>query len=189
MKELKVSLSGKQAMLQHSARMSNPMNPIVKDLKAITSKRKKTDSDLQEMSRLEFIGSIYADKDGDVILPAEMFYSCVWNGAKLNKNGQMIKRGVFINEDSKMKHSNDKLSIDEMFANGDNVDIRSVKVGQARVMRTRPIIHDWSANFTVQYDENVITDDILKESITNAGALCGVGDYRPTYGRFSVEFE
>ena len=40
------------------------MNKFAKAMKAITSKRKKTDEDYIELARLEFFGGLYADDQG-----------------------------------------------------------------------------------------------------------------------------
>ena len=57
-----------------------------------------------------------------------------------------------------------------------------------RIIRVRPRIPVWSTSFTVEYDETVINGQDLEAAITEAGAIVGIGDWRPKYGRFTADF-
>ena len=70
----------------------------------------------------------------------------------------------------------------------DYEDKRRVVVQRSGITRTRPALRaGWRAefDFSVQLPE-YISRDMLHELISMAGKLCGVGDFRPTYGRFHV---
>ena len=69
---------------------------------------------------------------------------------------------------------------------GSASDIRSVKVGTAKVARCRPIFKDWRATFTVLFEESALQRGDLDMSLRDAGSMIGVGDYRPRFGRFEV---
>jgi hypothetical protein len=45
----------------------------------------------------------------------------------------------------------------------------------------------WAVSFTLNYDENMITKSALIDIAANAGALVGVGGWRPRFGRFTTE--
>lgn len=67
-------------------------------------------------------------------------------------------------------------------------DRRRVVIQRNGVTRVRPAMHaGWCAEFifTVIASEYVRPSD-LQETLTLAGRLVGVGDFRPTYGRFQV---
>jgi hypothetical protein len=70
----------------------------------------------------------------------------------------------------------------------DYVDRRRVTVQRAGVTRERPAFHaGWSAEVVLmvllpQY----IDPRLLNRTLTDAGRLVGVGDFRPTFGRFSI---
>lgn len=73
-------------------------------------------------------------------------------------------------------------------AEWDYLDQRRVTVQRAGVTRMRPaFLAGWKATFDLQVliPEYIAPADLL-DVITNAGRLVGVGDYRPTYGRFQV---
>jgi hypothetical protein len=65
---------------------------------------------------------------------------------------------------------------------------RSLKVGQARIMRMRPMIPTgWSLRFSAEFDESIIERSQLVTAMQEAGSLVGLGDWRPKFGRFEVE--
>jgi hypothetical protein len=67
------------------------------------------------------------------------------------------------------------------------IDQRPVVVQKSRIIRARPLINDWSATFTIQYDPQLVAEPlIILEILSDAGRRIGVGDYRPRFGRFSV---
>lgn len=68
------------------------------------------------------------------------------------------------------------------------LDQRRVMVQRNGVTRCRPAFHPgWTAelDFQIQLPEYVQPADLL-DVLVNAGRLVGVGDFRPTYGRFMV---
>ena len=68
------------------------------------------------------------------------------------------------------------------------MDDRRVVVQRSGVTRTRPAMRSgWKATFIflVQTPQYIAPDD-LQAVITQAGLLVGVGDFRPTFGRFAI---
>lgn len=65
---------------------------------------------------------------------------------------------------------------------------RAVVNGRSAITRVRPAFHaGWQA--TMQFQINMphyIPPPLFHQVLVDAGRLCGVGDYRPTFGRFSV---
>lgn len=49
-----------------------------------------------------------------------------------------------------------------------------------------PMFNDWALEFTLNVDENVISESELFRSITHAGSRIGLGWFRPTNGSFVV---
>jgi hypothetical protein len=70
----------------------------------------------------------------------------------------------------------------------DYLDTRRVTVQRAGINRTRPAMKvGWQASFEfmVNLPEYVSRDD-LRDVVEAAGRLIGVGDFRPTFGRFGI---
>lgn len=70
----------------------------------------------------------------------------------------------------------------------DYLDQRRVQVQRNGITRVRPAFHKgWQATFELQVIlPEYIPRDLLAAALNNAGRLIGLGDYRPTYGRFTV---
>lgn len=70
----------------------------------------------------------------------------------------------------------------------DYIDRQRVIVQQSAITRERPALRSgWTATFTFIVNvPEYVTPELLNEMITQAGRLNGLGDFRPTYGRFVI---
>lgn len=176
------------AMLMHSDRFANPLDPATKLHKEMTSKRKKTDEDYEAIARSEFLGSLYIDQDGPYI-PGINMESCFVEAAKMQKLGKHAKRAMMILEDKlHLKYEGPKQA-EKLWNDLRFRDSRSVRVSMAKLIRYRPKFTGWEAECTLVFNAEQINENELRQIIKNAGALVGVGDFRPRHGRFTVEFE
>ena len=76
---------------------------------------------------------------------------------------------------------------DELFNNEDFQDVRPVRIDTKKVMRCRPRFQDWGTTVIVNFDDERCNASEVEQWLAAAGQQCGIGDYRPRYGRFSVE--
>jgi hypothetical protein len=185
LQKLKVTIRGVSPFLSHNGQTADPLNAFSKQLKAVTSKRKKTDEDYAEMSRIEWHAGLYVNADGYVVLPATLMESCLVEGAKKSKLGKAFKSAVFIDADSLMKIGTTKKAA-ELWEDARYRDVRGVRVGTSRVMRTRPIFHNWEADVEIMFDDEQVNQADVEQALNDAGSKCGVGDFRPRFGRFDV---
>jgi len=68
----------------------------------------------------------------------------------------------------------------------DEVDMRPVVIQRNRVVKGRPRFNSWELEFTINFNEDRIKKDTLRQLLEEAGATKGIGDYRPKFGRFKV---
>ena len=70
----------------------------------------------------------------------------------------------------------------------DYEDRQRVTIQRSAVTRTRPAMREgWQLRYTLQIAEpDYLTESQLHRLVIQAGALVGLGDFRPTYGRFRV---
>jgi hypothetical protein len=162
-------------------------------MKAVSGKRKKTDADYDEMSRLEWFASLYRSED-DLLIPDHVIESLMIAGAKKQKRGTDAKCGLYFTQHATLDFqgkpaviSDDTLA--EMFESGDFTHRVRVKVGMARVMRTRAIFRRWICVVRFQYDPDVLNRRDVEGIATAAGRFVGMGDWRPKHGRFEVDFD
>lgn len=192
MERLVLKFVGKSALLMHSERGADPLDKDVRKLKAVSGLRKKTDENHEKIARLEWGIALYYADDLGVFVPTANLRKAVINGAELSKLGMTIKRGTMLDDDrAKLVYDGPKTP-DEMWAAETFCDRRSVVVGTARVMRTRPIFRPaWSLNFALLFDPEAVQRSQIIESAQAAGRMVGIGDYRPNCGgwcgRFAVE--
>lgn len=190
MNTIKLKFTGTSPYLMHSDRYANPLDPMTKAHKEITSKRKKTEEDQLAIARSEYTGSLYLDGD-KVVVPTINIRASLIDGAKLNKLGTAFQKGTMILEEHVPLEHGGPRDWRKLFDNPSYVDCRSVVVSRARLMRYRPRFNDWSFTVEIVYDETIIDRDSILLSARNAGSFCGIGDYRPVkrgpFGRYEVE--
>lgn len=173
-------------MIMHNGQMANPLNPIVIKLRGLTGKRKKTDSDIEAISRLQHRGGLYTDEaNTKVILPGENVEACLFEAAKKEKNGKLAKCGVIV-EDALLDFPNKKTKLDDLYDIDEHRFVKGVVISRMRVFTTRPKFNEWSATIKITYDDNVVELRQVDAWLVEAGQNIGVGDWRPKYGRFSV---
>ena len=160
-------------------------------MKAVSGKRKKTDADLDELARLEWLAGLYRS-GSDLVIPDYVLESTIIGGAKKSKRGPQAKCGLFFAEHAVLGFTgkpdaiNDE-TLAEMFESGDFTHTIGVRVGMAKVMRTRPIFRGWSCEAVAQYDPDVLNQRDIEDFVVDAGKLVGLGDWRPKHGRFDAE--
>lgn len=180
-------LTGVTPIILHSEQLADPTNPITKQLKALTGKRKKTDEDLEEIKWVEWFGGLYLDDKGKVVVPGQNVHKCLVEGARKFKEGKLIEQGVLetapffpLEYDGPKDHA--KLKGNRRFCS-----YRTVVVNGKRCMRARPIFQDWSLTVSFTVDTDVLNPDRVEAAMILAGERIGLGDNRPRFGRFIAE--
>jgi hypothetical protein len=185
---LRLRLRGASPMILHNGQTANPLNKYAKQLKAVSGKRNKTDEDMEKMARIEFDAGWYLGEKGEYTLPAHNIEATLLEGAKKNKNGRLVQGGAFVVDDPLLKFKASDKSLDKLWEGGEHALMVSVRVQRNRVMRTRPLIPaGWTAEIEVKYDTAVVQPEVIVQALEIAGLERGIGDWRPKYGRFTVE--
>jgi len=185
--QFRITITGTAELLMHNARLANPLDPIAKAMKAVSSKRTKTDDDYEELARLEHLGSLYCDNEIGPYLPGQNFERCLVDAGKVTKSGIKVTRGVFVSTNINPVAYQGPRDPDGLWADENFRHMASVKVQQNRVMRCRPVFRQWRAEAEGTLDTAVLSLDELQSIADTAGAMIGIGDYRPRYGRFTAE--
>jgi len=141
------------------------------------SKQKKVDNVESYLYRLP---------NGECCIPGLMFKACLCESSKFNRDPRsprksaydLFRAGVICSTDASLGVST-----------YDYLDVRPVVVQMNRVARTRPAFNvGWKLSFMVEIIlPEYITPELLNEVTVRAGRLCGLGDFRPDFGRFMVE--
>jgi len=189
MKSIKFRITGTCPLMLNNPQTVNPMNVYAKEIKALTSKRSKTDEDQNEIFHLKFLASCYYNDKGQYILPANMIAKSFEAGAKENKLGAKFQRSVFVNEDCLLKFKDNGCTPEELWQNHSEtyVDIRPVGVQKSKIVTARMIVPEWSLEGELTFDETQLNKSEVWLALTNAGLRYGIGTYRQCYGRYKIE--
>lgn len=185
MQKMKVQFIGVGPMIMHNGRLANPLSPESKYLAEVTHRRKKNDEDLEEISWREFKGGLYIGDDGSYVIPAHNVEAAIEEGARKHRLGKAASSGCIVTNDAKLKFKGDSKTPEQLFET--NAFRVTVRVGQSCVLRTRPIIDDWSIVVEIEFAEDIISEAELWRALEVAGREKGIGDWRPKYGRFTLK--
>lgn len=144
---------------------------------AKNSKGKKTD-DIESY--------VYRLANDELAIPGEYLRGSIINAAKFRQDPRsprksamdLYKAGIVVTSPLATLGVKD----------WDYLDKRRVMIQRQGINRVRPAMRmGWSATFDllVMLPE-YIDHNTLRETIESAGRLIGVGDFRPTYGRFGI---
>lgn len=181
-----IRLKGSAPTIMQSDRLVNPFDPLTRQLKALTAKRKKSDADLEEINRVKFFGSLYFDEELGPHWPGQNVEAMVRAAAKQSRRGEDVKRAFMVLDDMVALHYDGPRKIEELYAQPAFVDIRSVVIRGQRIMTTRPIFRDWSVEYECAWDPDVLNRDDIIGFHDVAGHFVGLSTYRPRFGRFLV---
>jgi hypothetical protein len=169
-----VTLQGSSDMLFHRW---NCESVDAKAKAAKNSAAKKTD-DIESY--------VWRNEAGDVCIPGEYLRQAIIAAAKFKQDprsprksaADLFKAGVVSLTNLA------SLEVDTW----DYLDTRRVTIQRAGVNRTRPAMKSgWTADFQIQVlTPEYISSELLYDVISMAGRLVGIGDFRPTYGRFNI---
>jgi len=185
---IKLRIVGKRPLLMHSETLANPLNPITRQHKALTDKSGKlrTQEDQWAIAESEWRAGIYFDEEHGPHLPDKCLEASLTAGARRRKLGKAITRSVvFVDDVHPLEYDGPRTLKglwDKAF-----YDLRTVKQGQSRIPRCRPMFTHWALNCTLAVDVKELDAEKVISAFSEAGLYCGIGDYRPKFGRFSVE--
>lgn len=187
-KTMAVKLTGVCPMLMHNGQSADPLNEFAKKLKKVSSKKKKTDVDHLELAKIEFFAGLYMDGD-EYIIPGENIESMLGKAShevlKISKSktsGSVMVDNPFVIVEYTGPRDPKKRQTDK-----NCYDRRLVRVTTSRIARVRPKFQSWVAIGEISYSNGVYDDDSLMRLLVACGQTVGIGDYRPKFGRFTVE--
>lgn len=130
--------------------------------------------------------AIYRDAKRNICLPGEYLRMAMVVAAKSRQDPRSPRK----NASDIFKSS--VIVLTELATLGtkdwDYLDKRRVRIQMAAVSRTRPAFTTgWKATFVIRVlQPGYISQQLLRQVLHDAGAFVGLGDYRPTYGRFDL---
>ena len=129
---------------------------------------------------------LYRDAAGEIAIPGEYLRQAIIEAAKYRQDPRSPRKSA------KDLFKAAVISLTDLATTGasepDYLDRRRVCVMRAAVTRVRPALNaGWSATFQLMVQTpEYISPQTLNGVIVDAGRLVGLGDFRPSYGRFVV---
>lgn len=173
-------------MIAHNGQMANPLNKFAKELKQLSGLRNKTDEIHHQMAEIEFNASLYLDKKGNITWETRCVEANLVEGARKSKEGKLALAGAYLDPTLKFQFDGYQ-GVQERWDNPEECIIAvPVRVGQSKIVRTRPIFHAWNMEYNVTINDELVKPESLERWIIAGGTQVGLGDWRPRYGRFHI---
>ena len=148
---------------------------------AKNSKGKKTD-DIESY--------VYRTESGELAIPGEYLRGAIINAAKFRQDPRSPRKSAMDLFKAAIVVTTPLATLGVV--DWDYLDRRRVMIQRQGINRTRPAMRaGWTAEFHLLVMLPEYVDyNALRETIESAGRLVGIGDFRPTFGRFGiVKFE
>jgi hypothetical protein len=209
-----VFLTGETPLLMHNDNLA--WADVMKSWEKDPANKKNSTKGDDRSPAWRWIGSLYHEF-GKIVIPADNLMTVIRNGGAMCPTGKgqktfksQTQSGIVVNESAwpvevngkvlsfepikDLMHENDfevhqKIIEDQGFM----LFVKRAKIGANKHVRVRPRFDDWSCQGTVTVFDDMITDDVLQNIFTFAGAFSGLGDWRPSapkspgpYGKFTV---
>lgn len=129
---------------------------------------------------------VWRNDKGHLAIPGEYVRQAVIHAAKFKQDPRSPRKSAMDLFKAGVVSLTDYASLGKK--DWDYLDTRRVTVQRAGINRTRPAMKKgWTAEFTLQVlTPEYIDPTLFQDVLGTAGRLVGVGDFRPTYGRFNV---
>ena len=186
MAHVRFKFTGTAPLLMCNERLANPLDPMARDISKVAKKRNKTESDYELLAKLEFAGGIYHREDTGPFAPATWIDKSLENSAKREKLGTVFRSYCRCVEDILPIQYEGPRTIDALWSKK-FYDQRCVGIQARKTLRTRPCFQEWDLECTILYDEAALEEEQVIRAAERAGYAVGIGDYRPRFGRFSVQ--
>jgi hypothetical protein len=129
---------------------------------------------------------VYRDENGMICMPGEYLRGAIIQASKFRQDPRSPRKSAMDLYKAAI------VSLTPLASFGtkdwDYEDRRRVVIQRAGINRIRPAMRvGWTCDFRFLVTlPEYVNQDQLHEVVTLAGRIGGVGDFRPTYGRFSV---
>jgi hypothetical protein len=129
---------------------------------------------------------VYRNELGELCIPGEYLRGAIIGAAKFKQDPRSPRKSAMDLFKAGVVSVTNLASLG--IVNWDYLDKRRVMIQRNGINRVRPAMRaGWSADFELMVTlPEYIDANSLREVIESAGRLIGVGDFRPTFGRFGI---
>lgn len=203
MRTFRVMLTGTQPLLMHADDIE--WADTMEDWRANKDNKKKSKAGDDRTPAFRWIGSLYRNEAGEIIVPTDNIMRALMEGGALvpvpgsarktfkaqsqsgimprdigwplTNNGKPID-GVGIEQ--LLQEADFKVHQAKVAKMGFSLFIKRAKIGQSKHVRVRPKFENWGATGLLGVSDDQITRPILADILEMAGKYKGLGDWRPS---------
>lgn len=130
---------------------------------------------------------VYRDDDGNISIPGEYLRMAMIGAAKFRQDPRSPRKSAMDLYKAGIISLTNLASVGKK--QWDYEDRRRVVIQRSAITRTRPALKTgWVVTIQLQVNlPEYISETDLNEVISMAGKLIGIGDFRPSFGRFQIE--
>lgn len=172
---INVSIQGSSDLLFHRWNCES----VDAKAKAAKNSKAKKEDDVESY--------VWRNTDGELCVPGEYFRQSIIHAAKFRQDPRSPRKSAM---DLFKAGVVSLTALAPLGVSGwDYLDTRRVTVQRAGINRTRPAMRTgWSTELQFQIlTPEYIDTNLFQDVLNTAGRLVGVGDFRPTYGRFFIK--
>lgn len=131
---------------------------------------------------------VHRDEDGHIGIPGEYLRMAMVYAAKFKQDPRSPRKSAFDLFKAGIIPLTGIAKINGGTKNWDFIDQRRVVIQRSSITRMRPaFLKGWNAEIDILINTPEYIDfELFSEVLSMAGRLIGVGDFRPTYGRFNI---
>lgn len=188
-----IEIQGITPLILHNGRTANPLDPYSKRLKALTSKRGKTEEDVEQLLAVQWEAALYFDADLGLYMPSENLFAAFLKGAKKFKLGGKSSAVSFPEPIGYSIETRNGKNFEALKADPGNKFIRTVTIQRAKTVSCRAIFNSWAIKFYLEFETSTIDANEIKTIFSAMGSRIGLGVWTPSSpkpgsnGRFVIK--
>lgn len=193
-----VEIEGETPLLIHNGRTSNPLDEFSKKMKLITSKKKKTEEDLEKLLDIQWHASLYWNDKIGLYMPVENIQASLYKACKKHKMGNNVSGFVFGEKLGFPILVEGHESMEALEAKKEYRFVKAVTIQRAKTLSCRAMFEKWALNFNFEIDQSIIGEEDVSMILATMSKRIGLGVWTPShpkpgnFGKFllkSVEFK
>lgn len=188
-----VETVGITPMIIHNGRTANPLDPYAKKMKSLTSKRNKTEEDIEALLLVQWEAALYWNDEMGLYMPSENLYAAFFKAAKKHKLGPKCSAIAFPDPLGYPIITKNSKNLQLLTKDPENKFIKTVVVQRAKTISCRPIFNSWALNFELEFETATIDANEIKTILCCMAQRIGLGVWtggspKPgTYGKFIIK--